>query len=170
VGIFAELLRRDGDWQWMEITLRRDPAPDTEFYYHQQFEIYHEPYLIWEKETWEAILTACDVYRVEVSGNYAGDVILEERGKDARYIADFGLLPEYQGKGVGRAVLREIEKMGRRVTAVTRKETLQFFLKCGFSLKRKMKDYYTYGIDGYFVEYIDHRQKMTSSLSPKMSI
>ena len=137
----------------MEVTLRRDLDPDTDFYYREQFKIYREPYLLWEKEIWEAILSTCDAYRIEVHGRYAGDVILEERGKGTRYITDFSLLPEYQGRGVGKAALTEIEKMVRRLTAVTRKETLQFFVKSGFVLKRRLKNYYCYGVDGYYIEY-----------------
>jgi GNAT superfamily N-acetyltransferase len=85
----------------MRITLRRDLDPSVDFYYHQQFRIYREPYLIWGKNTWESILAACDIYRIEVNGKYAGDVILEERGRNTKYLVDFSILPEYQGKGVG---------------------------------------------------------------------
>jgi hypothetical protein len=45
----------------MKVTLRKDANPDPVFYYHQQFEIYHEPYLIWDTETWETVLATCDV-------------------------------------------------------------------------------------------------------------
>ena len=130
----------------MKITLRRDPDPKTEFYYHQQFKIYHEPYLIWDRETWEAVLTTCAVYQIDVNGVNAGDVILEEKGKGIFTIVDFGLLPEFQGKGVGRALLNEIMKIGKKLTAVTREETLPFFLKCGFVVKRRIRDYYDRGI------------------------
>ena len=139
----------------MKITLRRDPDPKTEFYYHQQFKIYHEPYLIWDRETWEAVLTTCAVYQIDVNGVNAGDVILEEKGKGVFTIVDFGLLPEFQGKGVGRAVLNEIMKIGKNLTAVTREETLPFFLKCGFVVKRRIRDYYDRGIEGYDVVWAD---------------
>jgi len=39
------------------------------------------------------------------------------------------ILPEYQGKGIGKAVLEQVKKMGIKLTAVTRKETLNFFLE-----------------------------------------
>jgi hypothetical protein len=39
--------------------------------------------------------------------------------------------------------------MGKNLSAVTRKETLPFFLKSGFVLKKKMEDYYDLGVDGY---------------------
>ena len=139
----------------MKITLRRDPDPKTEFYYHQQFKIYHEPYLIWDRETWEAVLTTCAVYQIDVNGVNAGDVILEEKGKGVFMIVDFGLLPEFQGKGVGRAVLNELMKIGKKLTAVTREETLPFFLKCGFVVKRRIRDYYDRGIEGYDVVWAD---------------
>ena len=139
----------------MKNTLRRDPDPKTEFYYHQQFKIYHEPYLIWDRETWEAVLTTCAVYQIDVNGINAGDVILEEKGKGVFTIVDFGLLPEFQGKGVGRAVLNEIMRIGKKLTAVTREETLHFFLKCGFVVKRRIRDYYDRGIEGYDVVWAD---------------
>ncbi len=138
----------------MEIRLREDPEPDIDFYYRVQFEIYHEPYLIWDREIWEAIAGAYGIYRIEVDKRYAGDVVLENRGKGTKYIADFSILPEYQGKGVGMAVMEQLKRKGRRLTAVTRKETLPFFLKAGFVLKRTMKNYYFSGIEGYGIEYM----------------
>ena len=135
----------------MEITLREDLDPDPEFYFQHQFAIYHEPYLIWDRETWEMVLAGCAVYRVEVEGNYAGDVILEGKGKSPRYIVDFSLLPKYQGKGIGKAVLEKVKGMAQKLTAVTRKEKLPFFLKCEFTLRRTIKDYYDSGVDGYFI-------------------
>jgi GNAT superfamily N-acetyltransferase len=137
----------------MKIDFRQDTRPDPGFYYHQQFKIYHEPYLIWDRETWEAILSSCTVYRIEVDSEYAGDVILEKRGRGTLYMVDFSLLPEYQGKGIGREVLEKVKKMDRRLTAVTRKETLPFFLKCGFLLSKTMRSYYGPGVDGYAITY-----------------
>ena len=135
----------------MKITLREDLHPDPEFYYQVQFRIYHVPYLIWDRGTWMDVTETCDIYRIEADGIYAGDIILEHREKGAVYIVDFSLLPEYQGKGVGKAVLGELQKDLRKITAVTRKDTLDFFLKCGFSLKKKMKSYYDRGVDGYLL-------------------
>jgi GNAT superfamily N-acetyltransferase len=135
----------------MKITLTEDLDLDIDFYYHQQFKIYHEPYLIWDRETWEAVLTTCDVYRIEVNGRCAGDLILERRGKGTVYIVDFSLLPEYQGKGIGKAALKKAKKMGKRLVALTRKETLNFFLKSGFVLRKRLKNYYDPGVDGYYI-------------------
>ncbi|PIX22645.1 MAG: hypothetical protein COZ69_10590, partial [Deltaproteobacteria bacterium CG_4_8_14_3_um_filter_45_9] len=105
----------------MEITLREDLDPDIDFYYHYQFKIYHEPYLIWDRDTWKTVLTTCTVYRIEVDGKYAGDVLLEGRGRGTKSIVDLSILPEYQGKGIGKAVLEQVKKMGIKLTAVTRK-------------------------------------------------
>ena len=135
----------------MIITLQEDFTPDVDFYYRQQFKIYHEPYLIWDWETWEIILATCKTYRVEVDGKYAGDVILEGKPKGTRYIVDFSLLPDYQGKGIGKTVMEEVKKMAKRLTAITRKEKLPFFLKCGFTLRKTVKDYYDSGVDGYHI-------------------
>ena len=135
----------------VKLSLREDLHPDTEFYYHSQFKIYQEPYLIWDEDTWSSILANCAVYSIVVDGKYAGDILLEERRKGTTYIVDFSLLPDYQRMGIGRAVLERIKRMGKRLTAVTRKETVHFFLKCGFSLKRRIKDYYDVGVDGYSI-------------------
>jgi GNAT superfamily N-acetyltransferase len=135
----------------MKATLREDTHPDADFYYHQQFEIYHEPYLIWDRETWETILATCDVYRLEIEGRYGGDVILEDRGKGIKHIVDFSVLPDYQGKGIGRSALEHIKKVTEKLTAVTRKGTLYFFLKSGFVLRKTLKNYYHPGVDGYYI-------------------
>ena len=138
----------------MKITLREDKHPETDFYYSQQFRIYHEPYLIWDRETWEAVITTCAVYRIEVNGEYAGDAILEDRGRGTKYIVDFSVLPEYQGKGTGKAALERVKKMAKRLTAVTRKETLHFFLKSGFILKKTIRHYYGPGVNGYDITWV----------------
>jgi ribosomal protein S18 acetylase RimI-like enzyme len=135
----------------MRIALREDFDPDVDFYYRYQFRIYHEPYLIWDKETWKAVLATCTIYRIEVDGNEAGDVILEDRGKGVKSIVDFSILPEYQSKGIGKAVLERVKKMGKALTAITRKETLNFFLKAGFVLKKTIRNYYDAGVDGYLI-------------------
>jgi len=135
----------------MKVTLRDDTHPDPDFYYQQQFAIYHEPYLIWDRETWEAILSTCAVYRLEIDRRYGGDVILEGRRKGTKYIVDFSVLPDYQGKGIGRLALEHIKKMTEKLTAVTRKETLHFFLKSGFVLRKAVKNYYHPGVDGYYI-------------------
>ena len=138
----------------MEITFREDINPDADFYYRQQFKIYHKPYLIWDKETWEAVVTAYNVYRIEIDGRYGGDVLLEDRGKGIKYIVDFSILPEHQGKGIGKTVLEQIKAMSEKLTAVTRKETLHFFLKSGFVLKRTVKNYYRAGLAGYYMTFV----------------
>ena len=135
----------------MKIVLREEIDSDAGFYYRQQFKIYREPYLIWDKETWEAVLTTCTVYRIEIDGKWAGDIIWEDRGKGGKNIVDFSILPEYQGRGIGKAVLDQVKKTYKRLTAVTRKETLGFFLKCGFVLKRTIRNYYQPGVDGYAI-------------------
>ena len=135
----------------MKVTLREDTHADPDFYYHLQFKIYDEPFLIWDRETWKTVLTTCDVYRIEIDGRYGGDVILEDRGKGIKYIVDFSVLPDYQGKRIGRLALEQIKKMVEKLTAVTREETLHFFLKSGFILRKTIKNYYHPGVDGYYL-------------------
>jgi GNAT superfamily N-acetyltransferase len=135
----------------MKVTLREDISPDPDFYYGLQFKIYREPFLIWGRKTWKNVLTTCEVYRLEIDGRYGGDVILEGQGRGIKYIVDFSVLPDYQGKGVGKSALEQIKKLTGRLTAVTRKETLGFFLKSGFVLRKTLKNYYYPGVDGYDV-------------------
>jgi GNAT superfamily N-acetyltransferase len=134
----------------MKIALKKDLEPDLDFYYRNQFKIYFDPYLIWDRDTWEAVLNACTVFRIEVDGNYAGDIIFQ-REKGTNYIVDFGIFPAYQGKGIGKAVIEQIKKWGKKFSAVTRKETLNFFLKSGFVLKKTIKNYYAHSVDGYYI-------------------
>jgi GNAT superfamily N-acetyltransferase len=143
----------------MKVTLREDIYPDPDFYYQQQFGIYHESYLIWDRETWETVLTTCDVYRIEIGGRCGGDVILEDRGKSTKYIVDFSVLPDYQGKGIGRSALEQIKKMAEKVTAITRKNVLDFFLNSGFVLRKTMRNYYDPGVDGYYIAFERKREK-----------
>ncbi len=135
----------------MKIAIQEDLNPNVDFYYHHQFSIYHESYLIWDRATWETVIDACTVYRIEVDRAYAGDVIVEEGGKEPMDMVDFSILPEYQGKGIGKTVLAEMKKNYTRLAAVTRKETLGFFLKCGFVVKKTMKNYYHRDVDGFYI-------------------
>ena len=137
----------------MKVTLKQDRDPDIDFYYDQQFQIYQEPYLIWGRETWEEVFNTCDVYHIEVDGKCAGDAILEDKGRGAKTIVDFSILPGYQGRGVGKEALEEVKKKGGRLTAITRKETLGFFFKCGFVLRKTIRDYYFPGVDGYYITF-----------------
>jgi GNAT superfamily N-acetyltransferase len=113
----------------MKISLQRDLAPDLDYYYNFQFRIYDKSYLLWDRDLWDMILSTGAVFRVLADGEEVGDVILEDEGKGTVYITDLSILPEYQRKGVGKAIIEEIKKMGRKITAVTRKETLDFFFE-----------------------------------------
>ncbi len=137
----------------MEITLTEDLDPNIDFYYCHQFKIYHEPYLIWDRDTWETILATCAVYRIEANGKYAGDIILEDTGRGTKSIVDLSILPDYQGKGIGKVVLEQAKEMGRKLTAVTRRETLDFFLKSGFVLTKRLENYYQPGVDGFLITF-----------------
>jgi hypothetical protein len=57
------------------------------------------------------------------------------------------------GKGIAKTetVLEEVKKMAKGLTAITRKEELAFFLKCGFNLRKTVKDYYDSGVNGYHI-------------------
>ena len=72
-------------------------------------------------------------------------------GKGAKYIVDFSVLPDYQGMGVGRCAIEHIKKMTEKLTAVTRKEILPFFLKSGFVLRKALRNYYDPGVDGFYI-------------------
>lgn len=151
----------------MKVTLREDTHPDPDFYYRQQFAIYHEPYLIWDRETWETVLTTCEVYCIEIDGRCGGDVILEDRGKGIKYIVDLSILPDDQGKGIGRSALEQIKRMAEKLTAVTRKETLDFFVQSGFVLRKTLRNYYHPGVDGCLIVFEGRPQKQRHNLSIK---
>jgi hypothetical protein len=55
--------------------------------------------------------------------------------------------------GIGKEVLQTLKKFGKSLSAVTREETLRFFLKSGFILKKKIEDYYDLGVDGYSISF-----------------
>ncbi len=137
----------------MKIALQKDLDPDVGFYYDLQFQIYKEPYLIWCKDMWEEVLAYCIVYIIRINGKCAGDVILDDKGSGRIDIVDFSLLPSYQRRGIGSAVMEQIKEMAKKISAVTRKETLDFFLKSGFLLTITIKDYYTPGVDGYYITF-----------------
>ncbi|HUL29553.1 MAG TPA: GNAT family N-acetyltransferase [Thermodesulfobacteriota bacterium] len=143
----------------MKVILREDIHPDLDFYFQQQFAIYHEPYLIWDRETWKTVLSTCNVYRIEIDGRWGGDVILEDRGKGIKHIVDFSVSPDYQGKGVGKSALEQIKRMAGKLRAVTRKETVHFFLKSGFVLRKRIKNYYDPGVDGYDIVFERRSEK-----------
>jgi ribosomal protein S18 acetylase RimI-like enzyme len=88
-----------------------------------------------------------------VDGNCAGDIIWEDRKKSIKYVVDFSILPGYQRRGIGKTVLEEVKKTSQRIAAITRKETLGFFLKSGFVVKRKLRNYYYPHVDGYYILY-----------------
>ena len=135
----------------MKIVLREDTDPDVEEYYRLQFRVYHEPYLLWDRDFWEMVFSTCSVFRIEADGRYAGDIILQDRGKGAIYLVDFSLLPDYQGQRIGKAVIEQMKKIAGKLTAITRHETLPFFLRCGFGIKRTIRHYYHPGVDGYYI-------------------
>ncbi len=135
----------------MKISLEQDLHPDVDFYYERQFRIYKEPYLIWDREMWGEVLATCAVWRIKAGGAYAGDIILDDKGGDRKDIVDFSIVPEHQRKGIGRAVLQEVQKTARKIGAVTRDETLGFFLKCGFLSAVRIRDYYARGVDGHYI-------------------
>ena len=113
-----------------------------------------------DKDAWEDIITGCEIYRIEVDRKYAGDVIIENRRRGIKSIVDFSILPEYQGKRIGKSVLEKVKKMGGRLSAVTRKETLPFFLKSGFISRRTIKNYYDAGVEGYNIIFLSDARKM----------
>ncbi len=135
----------------MKVSLQRDPHPDVNFYYENQFEIYKEPYLIWDRAMWGEVLATCTVWRIKVNGQYAGDIIIDDQGNDRKDIVDFSILPQYQRRGVGKSVLEKIKKTAGKISAVTRNETLGFFLKCGFLPAVRIGDYYHPGVDGIYI-------------------
>jgi len=74
---------------------------------------------VWQREEFERRLREYLVSIIEWDGLDAGAIVLESR-PDSIYIHEFQVLPEYQDRGVGAAVLRRvIDQAASRGLAVT---------------------------------------------------
>jgi ribosomal protein S18 acetylase RimI-like enzyme len=61
----------------------------------------------WQKDDFEHRFERCAISIIEDAGESIGSLWLEER-PTALYIADIQVLPEWQGRGIGTAVLRSV--------------------------------------------------------------
>jgi ribosomal protein S18 acetylase RimI-like enzyme len=73
----------------------------------------------WQRQEFDRRFGEHSVSVIDVDGRRAGGLFVETK-PDSLYIHEIQVLPEYQGRGVGTAVLRDvIERAARRGLAVT---------------------------------------------------
>ncbi len=75
----------------------------------------------------------------EEAGDVQGALLASDRGRDGSLvISSFGVFPEYQGQGIGTALLAEVERRARqrgkvRLLLGAADDSESFYLKCGFT-------------------------------------
>lgn len=79
------------------------------------------------------------LFLAEDAGEIQGALLASDRGRDGGLlISSFGVFPDYQRKGVGTALLAEVEQRARqrgkvRLLTGAADGTEPFYLKCGFT-------------------------------------
>jgi len=90
-----------------------------------------------------AVLTTCTVYRIEVDGNMP-EMSIRGQGRGTKSIVDLSILPEYQGKGIGKAVLEQSRRWYKTYSRHP-KGNAQFFLEIRVRSKEEDGNYYDPG-------------------------
>ncbi len=90
----------------------------------------------------------------KVVGFVAGDI---QRGEDLSWIATLGVLPEYQGQGIGRRLLEDCEAQlpTRNIRLCVRKDNdvaIGLYLSTGYTRVGDWKRYYSDGADAVVME------------------
>lgn len=90
----------------------------------------------------------------QVVGFVAGDI---RRAEDISWIATIGVLPEYQGRGIGRKLLEdcEVQLPTRSIRLCVRKDNavaIGLYLRSGYSRVGEWKRYYQDGADAVVME------------------
>ena len=86
-----------------------------------------------------------DIYLAEIEKKIVGFIISRiKKGKDA-FVDEFWVLADYQGKGIGRALLKFLEKESKRrgiknVTLIANKKAkaVDFYKKMGYKIKHEL--------------------------------
>jgi ribosomal protein S18 acetylase RimI-like enzyme len=110
----------------MEFSLRPASESDREFLYALHCETMRTVIErtwrwedAWQRREFDRRFGEHDVSIIEVDGRPAGGLFLESK-PDSFYIHEIQVLPEYQGRGIGTAVIkRVIERAASRGVAVT---------------------------------------------------
>lgn len=142
-----------------DIQAVRDIVLSTKFFYEHEVEIAAE--LVQERlsqgeESGYYFVFAEDNGRT-ISYSCFGSDIMSKTCFDLYWIATHN---NYRGKGVGKKVLAETEKIARNMGCMILiaetsglphyEPTREFYLKTGFTLEARIKDYYTLGDDKLF--------------------
>ena len=94
------------------------------------------------------------VFMVELAGEVIGKIHVED-GDNSAFICGFGILPDYRGKGYGRAALKETLSLIEVKYIVdvsldvvcTNKTALNLYIGCGFE-QQSIMNYYQYPMEG----------------------
>jgi ribosomal-protein-alanine N-acetyltransferase len=125
---------------------------------------------IFEKDTWSlldlmAVLTWPEVIRLKAveDGEMVGFVAGDPRpSQDVCWIANIGVDPRYQHRGIGRALLRACENRmkfsrARLTVRMSNNNAISLYEKEGYRGVDIWKQYYNDGEDGLVMEKVLHR-------------
>lgn len=154
----------------MELTFRTTPVPtdiqavrdiiiSTKFFYEHEVEIAAE--LVQERisqgEESGYFFVFAEADGRTISYSCFGSDVMSKTCYDLYWIATHN---DFRGKGIGKKVLAETERIARDMGCVILiaetsglphyEPTRQFYLNTGFTLEAKLKDYYTLGDDKLF--------------------
>ena len=93
--------------------------------------------------------------RLAVRGDERLGFVVVERERDGAWISAIAVAPSERGRGVGARLMAEAARLARGsgaarlrlTTAQANVEALELFLKCGFSIERRIPRYYARGQD-----------------------
>ncbi len=102
----------------------------------------------WQRNNFDSRFQHCQVSVIELDGRAAGSLWLESR-PDLLYIADLQVLPEFQGRGIGTAVVQEVIRQGARRGAVVALAVLSINLSARRLYERL--GFAAIGVEGPFV-------------------
>jgi ribosomal-protein-alanine N-acetyltransferase len=93
--------------------------------------------------------------RLAVRGDERLGFVVVERERDGAWISAIAVSPSERGRGVGARLMAEAARLARGsgaarlrlTTAQANVEALELFLKCGFSIDRRIPRYYARGQD-----------------------
>lgn len=142
-----------------DIQAVREIIVSTRFFYDHEVEIAVELVEEWLKEG-EACgynFVFCDIDGRTVAYSCFGSDVMSKTCFDLYWIATHN---DLRGKGVGRKVLEETERIARQMGCIILiaetsglphyEPTRAFYINTGFDLEAKIKDYYTIGDDKLF--------------------
>jgi len=123
-------------------------------------ELCFEPSERFSRKTYESLLLKKEVEFVvaEVDGEVVGFVVAEARGLRG-YVYTVNVHPEYQGRGIGKALMREAEKRMRNAGArimelevrTDNKRAIRMYESLGYTAVFFLPSYYGPGKNGYLM-------------------